>query len=517
MATKAFDWIARHAHRAPNKTAVVDLHSGRQYSYADFNRRVGRLASFLRDRHGIEKGDRVAVLCHNSTDVFEMQFACVRLGAVFLPLNWRLTVPELEFIMGDASPRVMIYDTEFAEDAIQLAEVCKLEAIIDQNGDGDDSHYERGIAEADGEVEPVELTHDDLHTVMYTSGTTGIPKGAMITHGMTFWNAINIGTITKVTKDSVNLCVLPTFHTGGLNMYANPAFHAGGSVVVMRHFDPPVALDLLTKPEAAGITHFLGVPAHFLFVQQLPPFEDADFSHLQSVGIGGAPCPVALLEAWSSRGAAMQQVYGMTETSPTALVLDSDKAVEKVGSAGLPAMHTEVRLVDENGVEVTEPEQIGEVWVRGPNVTPGYWNRPEATAEAFQDGWLKTGDAARRDADGYYFIVDRWKDMYISGGENVYPAEIENVLYQLPEIAEVAVIGIPNERWGEVGQAVIVVKDGAVLSEGDVMRHCEDRLARYKQPNSVRFVDELPHNATGKVLKRVLRDEIAADAENMGT
>jgi fatty-acyl-CoA synthase len=510
MSVKAYDWIAKHAARSPNKAALVDLHSGRTLTYAEMNSRVGRFAHYLRHDCGIKRGDRVAVLCNNSTDVFEMQFACAKLGAVFLPLNWRLTVTELEFILSDASPDVMIYDVEFRDTAIALKELCDLKAIVDQDGSGMNSDYERGIAEASGEVDALELDHDDLFAIMYTSGTTGQPKGAMITHGMVFWNAINVGTIARVTNDSVNLCILPTFHTGGLNVYANPVFHAGGTVVVMRTFDPDAALELLTKPEVAGITHFLGVPANFLFIQQLPGFETADFSHLTTLGIGAAPCPVELLKSWSKRGGLMQQSYGMTETGPIVLVLDSDKAIEKVGSTGRPVMHTEVRLVDENGSDVNEPGEIGEIWARGPNVTPGYWNRPDATANSYVDGWLKSGDAARQDEDGFYFVVDRWKDMYISGGENVYPAEVENVLYQIPGIAEVAVIGIPDERWGEVGQAVVVMKNGEAISEEDVMSHCQDKLARFKQPRSVRFVAELPHNATGKLLKRVLRDEVVA-------
>ncbi len=515
MTVKAYDWLTKHAARSPGKIALVDLHTGRSFTYAESNERVGRLAWFLRHDLQIERGDRVAVLCNNSTDVFEMQFACAKLGAVFLPINWRLTVSELEYILNDGSPNVLIYDIQFQDQAIQLKEFCGLVFLVDQDGMGEGTGYERGIAGAKGTVEAVDLNHDDLFTIMYTSGTTGMPKGAMITHGMTFWNGINVGSIARVTKDSVNLCVLPTFHTGGLNVYANPVFHAGGTVVVQRHFDPATTLDLLAKSEIAGITHFLGVPANFLFMRQLPQFEDSDFSHLTTLGIGGAPCPVQLLKDWSTRGGLMQQAYGMTETGPIVLVLDSDRAVDKVGSAGLAVMHCEVRLVDEQGTDVTAADQVGEIWTRGPNVTPGYWNRPEATAESFENGWLKTGDAARQDSDGYYFVVDRWKDMYISGGENVYPAEVENVLYQLPAVAEVAVIGLPDARWGEVGLAVIVVKAGATLSEGDVMRHRESKLARFKQPKSVRFVDELPHNATGKMLKRVLREEIVNQTEKV--
>ena len=505
MTLRAYDWLAGHAARSPNKTAMVDLHTGRSFTYAESNERVGRLAWYLRHELNVEPGDRIAVLCNNSTDVFEMQFACAKLGAVFLPLNWRLTVSELEFIMSDASPKVMIHDVEFADEAAQLKELCKVQVLVDRNGDGEGSGYELGITGAQGTVEAVELAHDDLFTIMYTSGTTGLPKGAMITHGMIFWNGVNVGNVARVTKDSVNLCVLPTFHTGALNVYANPVFLAGGTVAVMRQFDPRETLELLTKPEVAGITHFLGVPANFLFMRQLPEFEQSDFSHLTTLGIGAAPCPVELLKDWSARGGLMQQSYGMTETGPIVLVLDSESAIEKVGSTGLPVMHTEVRLVDENGKDVTDPDQVGEVWARGPNVTSGYWNRPDATADSFEGDWLKSGDAARRDADGYYYIVDRWKDMYISGGENVYPTEVENVLYQLPQIAEVAVVGFPDEMWGEVGAAVIVLKEGEELSESDVIGHCESRLARFKQPRLVQFSDELPHNATGKLLKRVLR------------
>jgi fatty-acyl-CoA synthase len=349
------------------------------------------------------------------------------------------------------------------------------------------------------------IGHDDLWVIMYTSGTTGHPKGAMITYGMTFWNVVNLTNPHRLVPGMVNLCVLPLFHTGGLNCYANPSLHMGGTNVVMRAFDPGLTLGLLQDP-AYGITHMLAVPANYLFMSQHPDFADADLTRVHVCGVGGAPTPLELIKTYAAKGKALQQGFGMTETSPVVTALTAEMAEKKIGSSGRCVMHTELRIVDEQGRTVDAPDVVGELWVKGPNVTPGYWNREDATAASFTDGWLHTGDAAYLDADGYLFIVDRWKDMYISGGENVYPAEVENVIYQLPAVAEAAVIGVPDERWGEVGEAVIVVKAGQTLDEQTVLRHCSERLARFKQPRRVRFVAEMPHNATGKILKRELRE-----------
>ena len=273
----------------------------------------------------------------------------------------------------------------------------------------------------------------------------------------------------------------------------------------MRAFEPGRPLAML-QDQDYGVTHFLAVPANYLFMSQHPDFDAADLTRLHVCGVGGAPTPVELIKIYAAKGKALQQGFGMTETSPLVTALTAEMAELKIGSSGRCAMHTELRIVDEDGQTVPEPDTVGELWVKGPNVTPGYWNRDDANASSFTDGWLHTGDAAYVDADGYVFIVDRWKDMYISGGENVYPAEVENVIYQLPGVGEVAVIGVPDERWGEVGQAVIVTKEGASLDEETVLKHCSERLARFKQPQSVRFVAEIPHNATGKILKRDLRE-----------
>jgi fatty-acyl-CoA synthase len=325
-----------------------------------------------------------------------------------------------------------------------------------------------------------------------------------------FWNCVNLGIPALISPRTVQLVVLPLFHTGGLNCYANPVLHAGGTILIMRAFDPGLALDCISDP-ALGVTHFFAVPAPYQFMMQHPKFRTADLSRLEIAGVGGAPCALAILEGWSARGVPLVQGWGMTETSPAGTMLDAADAIRKVGSAGKAMMHTAIRIVDDAGRDVPQGA-VGELLIKGPNITPGYWNRPEATAAAFTDGWLHTGDAARVDEEGFVYIVDRWKDMYISGGENVYPAEVENVLFQLPEVADAAIIGVPNERWGEVGMAIIVRKPDQPLEEGDVIRHCLGKLAKFKVPQSVAFVEALPRNATGKVLKRELRAQfVGAD------
>ncbi len=507
LAVRYYDWIAHFGRRTPDKIAVVDLAGERRFSYARFDARISYLATHLREHLDVARGDRVAVLALNTTDTLEVQFACGRLGAVMVPLNTRLTVPELEFIVGDAAPKVMIHDGDLAETALAVAKACRIAHALLLGPGGS---YEAAIAAAKPLAASEPVTLDDISTIMYTSGTTGQPKGAIITHGMTFWNCVNLGGPAYVTPSTVLLTVLPLFHTGGLNCYTNPVLHAGGTVLIMRAFDPALALRLISDP-AQGINTFFGVPSIYQFMAQHPDFERSDFSRLVIGGVGGAPMPVPLLNVWESRGVSLQQGYGMTETSPSVLVLDRDDAVRKAGSAGKPVLHTEVRVVRPDGTDVA-PGELGELWVRGPNVTPGYWNRPDANASSFTDGWLHTGDATRVDEDGFYYIVDRWKDMYISGGENVYPAEVENVLHQIAAVAEAAIIGIPDPQWGEVGLAIIAIKPGQSLTEADIHAHCSKNLARFKCPRQVRFVDALPRNATGKIHKPTLRRTFSVPA-----
>ncbi|NNE11653.1 MAG: long-chain fatty acid--CoA ligase [Ilumatobacter sp.] len=508
---RAYDWIAHHAANRPDREAIRDLGTNRSFTYAELDRRVDATAAHLASL-GIGRGDRVAVLAHNGVEFFDVQFACARTGSICVLLNWRLTVNELEYILRDSAPILLVHDTEFSDAAAELQRRCDIATLLEIDGGRPGSAYEAALADhVDERVETVELTHDDVITIMYTSGTTGLPKGAMITHGMNFWNCVNLGIPAGIGIDTVHLNILPLFHTGGLNCYSNPVLHAGGTVVILKTFDPGETLAVLGDP-AQGVTHFFGVPAPYQFMMQHPDFESTDLSRLHIAGVGGAPCALTIMERWTERGVALCQGFGMTETSPAAIFLDPSDALRKIGSTGKALLHTEFRIVDEQGDDCG-PGEVGELWVAGPHITPGYWNRPDATAEAFEGRWLKTGDAARMDDEGFVYIVDRWKDMYISGGENVYPAEVENVLYQIPGVAEAAVIGVPHDRWGEVGLAVLALAPEASVERTQVQEYCAERLAKFKVPNDIAIVDALPRNATGKVLKRELRDRfVGSDA-----
>ncbi|MCY4239879.1 MAG: long-chain fatty acid--CoA ligase [Rhodospirillaceae bacterium] len=508
MSVPYYDWAAHQADVRPDTLAILDPQTNRRLTYAQLNERATRLARWLQN-HGVERGDRIGLLACNGPETFELEFAVGKIGAVMVPLNWRLAQPELEYILRNFVPRILIYDADFCEICGALITACDIPHGLMIDVTSPDSPYDVAIASADPDPAVETLTHDDLAMIMYTSGTTGKPKGAMITHRMNLYNCINLGFSSRVTPDAVQLVVLPLFHTGGLNCYANPILHAGGQIVIMRDFEPGAALDLIDDPEMA-ITHFFAVPAHYQFMMQAPNFESTDLSRLAVCGVGGAPCALPILETWLGRGTPLVQGWGMTETSPAGTLLDIRDARRKVGSAGKGVTHTEVKIADEDGNELPRG-QTGELFIRGPNITPGYWKNPEATAAAFIDGFLKTGDAAKMDDEGFIYIVDRWKDMYISGGENVYPAEVENVIYQLPQVAEAAIIGVPDERWGEVGKAVVVIKPGQELEAQELISHCLRNMAKFKVPAFVTFTDALPRNATGKILKWELRQRFVSE------
>jgi len=520
----ASDWIAFHADRTPEKVAMIDQQTNRRISYGEMNARAGRLAAYLRDVWQIQAGDHIAILAKNCSEYFEFQFACVKLGAVMLPLNWRLAVPELSFILNDAEAKGLVYDSEFANIMPQLVDETAVEHLlrIDYGGAAPTDDKPAYAAALNTTDEPVSMnpqtTHDVPMTIMYTSGTTGRPKGVLITHGMTFWNMVNISTPALLSGHSVQYVVLPTFHTGGLNLYANPLFHHGGSNIIARAYDPGLTLKTLTDPDLA-VTHFFGVPAIYLFMSQHDDFATSDLSRIKSWGCGGAPMPAALLKTYAERGIIIQLGFGMTETSPTVFLIAKRRALVKPTSVGKPLLHTRVRVVDDNFNDVPVGE-VGEVVVSGPNITPGYWKCDEANRESFTmdahgNRWLHSGDAGMVDEEGCIYIVDRYKDMYISGGENVYPAEVEQAIFQLEAVADVAVIGVPHERWGECGKALVVTAKAQHITPEAIIEHCRQNLATFKVPLSVEFVDELPRNAAGKVLKRTLREQYGGEASKI--
>ncbi len=503
-----FDWLAKQADFRPDKTALVDAATGRRFTYSQFHLRASRFAEFVRDEWKLAPGDRVALLAHNSSDYFEILWGCAKAEVLLVCLNWRLAVPELEFIFHDATPSALIYDPTFAEAAQTIARQLGIDKVItlDNQAAPGEIAYEDALASSSGQ--PVVMRPrglDEPWHLLYTAGTTGRSKGVLQTFGMVLFNALNIGLPVDLTSADVTLNLLPCFHTGGLNLMTNPTFHVGGTAIIQKTFDPSETLRILSEEATA----FFGVASVYLILRQHHDFEKTEFRHMRSWSAGGAPIPTSLLQRYLDRGIEIQYGCGMTETGPTVFLIEKDYPRSKIGSVGKPQMHVDVRIVDRSGNDLPAGER-GELLIKGPGVTPGYWRLPEVTAQAIEDGWLHSGDVAVRDEDGYYYIVDRWKDMFISGGENVYPAEVENVLYQLSQVAEVAVIGVPDERWGEVGRAIVVLKPGESITEDEIIAHCRDHIGRYKVPRSVIFVDKLPRNPAGKVVKGELRDRFGA-------
>ncbi|MFC8718516.1 long-chain fatty acid--CoA ligase [Kitasatospora sp. NPDC057198] len=485
-------WPARRARRTPHRTALV--HEDRSTSYAELHRRSSGLAHLLHLR-GVRRGDRVAFLGPNHPAFLETLFALGQLGAVFVPLNTRLAPPELRHQLRDSGSALLL---AVRQDAALLADLSADAEVWEVEG----AEYEALLAGAPGEVPDLPVAHDDLCMIMYTSGTTGRPKGTLLTHGNIVWNSLNVVVDTDLASDEVTLVSAPLFHTAALNMTCLPTLLKGGTAVLESGFDAGRTLELV---ERLGVTCLFGVPAMYDAIAQEPGWAAADLSGLRNLMCGGAPVPARTLRAYLDRGLAFVQGYGMTEAAPGVLLLDRADALEHAGTAGVPHFFTDVRLLDPAGEEVGTGEP-GEVVVSGPNVTPGYWGLPRESADAYHDGtWFRSGDVAVRDEQGYVRLVDRLKDMIISGGENIYPAEVEDVLLEHPAVAECAVLGVPDPKWGEVGRAVVVLRPGATASAEEILAHLDGRLARYKIPKSVRFTDALPRSGAGKLLKGPIR------------
>ena len=477
-------WITKRSELSPNRIAI-DFED-QTVTYGELNERTNRAASALAS-FGVGHGDRVAVLAENRPEYVEVFFACAKLGAVVVPVSWRLSDHEIRWQLEDSSPKALITAPTWRHDTQSLEF---------------DSSYEEALAAASPEEPDDRASFDDPLMILYTSGTTGRPKGAVLSHGNFFWANLNILVAADVTRDEVSLMFLPMFHIGGWNVNTLAVFLKGGEVVLERHFDPARVNELIPKK---GVTLMMGVPATYLFMSQQPGFEEADFSSVRTMLVGGAPMPEALLQIYASRGIEIAQGYGLTETSPTSLLLSQDDAMRKLGSAGQSYFFTDTQLMDEEG-QLIDPPGTGEIVARGPNVMQGYWGRDDATSETIRDGWLRTGDVGRRDEEGFFYIVDRKKDMIISGGENIYPAEVENVLYEHPAVGEAAVIGIPDEKWGEMVHAIVVPKQGLTITEDEVLTHSRERLAKFKVPRSIEIrQDPLPRTPAGKVRKPELR------------
>ena len=501
-------WIGRRAAATPRLPAIT--FDGHTTSYGELLDRIDRLAAELA-AGGVGRGDRVGYLGLNDPMFLITLFAAARIGAVFVPLNYRLTAAELGYILADAGVHTLLADARHAavagpvltgpgvRRALALSAVPGWEPLPDLLAN-------RGRLAA-----PVHPRSGEVAVIMYTSGTTGRPKGAMLTHGNLFWNNVNALLSFDVSQDDVSLVAAPLFHIGGLNVTTLVTLQKGGQIVLMPAFDPGQALKLIAEYR---VTTMFGVPAMFLFMSQVPEFAAADLSSVRFLICGGAPVPETLISRYGQRGIAFVQGYGLTETAPLALVLRADEVSVKAGAAGHAVLPlSDVRLVDAENNPVA-PGERGEICVRGPQVMAGYWHNREATDAVIDaGGWFHTGDIGQADQDGYVYVVDRLKDMVITGGENVYPAEVEAVLYHHPAIAEVAVLGTPHEQWGEAVTAVVALNPGAALTLEELSAFARDKLAGYKIPLRLEFVDALPRNPAGKVLKYQLLEQLITPPE----
>ena len=482
-------WIAAHAAHTPHRVAL--RFEGEAITYAALAARVERLAGTLA-AHGIGHGDRIAFLGANDPAQIVLLAACTKLGAIQVPLNWRLATPELRFMLEDSGAAKLIATSEHAAQAKEAADgLCPVRDAADL-GDGG-PHNDQGC-------------ESDALLLVYTSGTTGRPKGAVLDQRALLFNALNSQHMHGFTRDDHVLTVLPLFHVGGLNIQTVPAMFAGATVTLLRRFDPAA---FLAECAASRPTVSLLVPAVMGAVVGHPAWAGADLSSLRMIGAGSSDVPLPLIAAFQDRGIPVQQVYGATETSPIAIYQLADEALAAPGSIGRPAMHCECRVVDAEGNALPAGE-TGEIQVRGPSVLRRYWNAAEATAASIRDGWFATGDVGHVDADGRWWFTDRIKHVIISGGENIYPAEVERVLRTAPGVVEGAVCGRPDPRWGEVPVAVVVAGEG--FDRAAVLTHFEGRIARFKQPRDVVVVDAMPKTALGKVQLAALRVIVAKGA-----
>ncbi|MDB5785804.1 MAG: long-chain-fatty-acid--CoA ligase [Caballeronia mineralivorans] len=504
--TCAAEWFRRRACLSPERPALT--FEGQTWSYGEMQRRIGRMSGVLK-KGGVGIGDRVAYIGFNHSEVLVMFFAAACIGAIFVPLNFRLAIPELISIIVDAKPHTLIADEHHAPivDRARDLLTCKRYLCLGPAIVGWEA-INRTVAEEATIPAPAATYPDDVVLLLYTSGTTGKPKGAKINNG-NIW-ASNVATVlaNEFNSRDVALNSAPLFHAAGLCSISLPTLMAGGHLILQRRFD---AREYLCGLEQYRVTLSIMVPAMMLFVSQQNDFESANLSALRLLSTGGAPVPEHLLRTYNARGIPVSQSYGLTESTSAATILQTDYSCAKLGSCGRASLMVDIRLVDGEGRVIAQPYVRGEICLRGPSIAMGYWNRPLETAELFdQEGWLRTGDGGYFDDEDFYYICDRIKDMIISGGENVYPSEVENVLCEHVAITEVAVIGGPDERWGERVIAIAALKLGASLSLEELVAFAQDRLARYKLPRELHLVEAMPRTTTGKIIKSELRHQFAS-------
>ena len=494
-----YDWAAKWAVYLPNKIAVKEIGSNRALSYARLNTLANLLAHHLAEKLRLQKGDRVAILAENTLEHLIFLSAAQKTGIILVPINFRLTPAEIDYLLGDSAPTAIYYQQRYFEKIAGLPNFKRATHHATLESLSTDLFLKTN--EDVSAFPNRELQPEDPVLILYTSGTTGFPKGALYTHQMMFWNSINTALRLGITDADRTLNVMPFFHTGGWNVLQTPFFHHGAYVALLAKFEPAQVLQLLASEK---VTIFMGVPTMLKMMADTPEFNVVDLSALRFIITGGEAMPLPYIKKWHEKGIPIRQGYGLTEFGPNVTSLHHTDAIRKMGSIGKPNFYIDYKIVDDNNQPVKQGD-IGELCLKGPTCTPGYWQNPEATAEAIENGWFHTGDYVREDEEGFLYVVDRKKNMYISGGENVYPAEVERLLLTHPAVKEAAVIGVPDEKWGEVGKAFIVCDTGRFVTETDIISFCRDKIAGFKIPKYVVFLDELPKNDTGKIDRKALK------------
>jgi fatty-acyl-CoA synthase len=509
----AADLMTNRARLTPAREAMLSMPDGERYTYAELNARANRLANWMRQL-GVEKGDRVSILAYNGIAYVDLFYGLAKIGAILAPLNWRLVAPELIYIVNDCRPDVLICGPEFTGVLAEMRPKIDVPTYIGVEGAEFQGalDYDAGLASAsDAEPERPDLEADDTYAILYTSGTTGRPKGAMIPHRQVLYNCLNTIASWGLTETDVSPVFTPLFHAGGLFAFFTPLFYIGGRILLFRTSDLDAIFRAILDEKCTVV---LGVPTIFRMFMDHPGFHDADFRHVRFFISGGAPLPPELVHDWlRTKGGVFRQGYGLTEVGANCFSMTDGESVQKLGSVGKPIFHSKMRLVNPHTGQDVPLGQEGELLIWGPHVCTGYWRNPEASAESLwydpetgSGPWFHTGDMARMDEDGFYYLIGRYKDMIKSGGENIYAAEVEGVLAEHPAVREAALIGMPHEKWGEVGLMVVVMEEGQTATEQELKAFCGDHLARYKIPKKVVFANALPYSPYGKVQKVKLKE-----------
>lgn len=488
------DWLKRWALYSPNRAALQCADTNRIFTYKELYERSNMLAQNLREESGIRAGDRVAMLSLNEPEYVFLFFALQRIGAILVPVNYRLSPREIDHILTDSAAKLFIAQEAYDETVSKLTarpeNTISFKSLCDKIFSSTPKH-----------LMEMESSFTSPVMILYTSGTTGAPKGALITNKMIFWNSVNTGLRLKITQDDSAIIFHPMFHTSGWNVLTTPFFHHGARILLLKKFSSEKVLEIAESEKASIL---FGVPTMMDMMARTEKFSTVKLESVRYAIVGGEPMPIPLIRTWAKKGIPIRQGYGLTEFGPNVFSLNEEDAIRKIGSIGFPNFYIDAKIMDNNQKEITSPDVVGELALRGPAVTGGYWNNAKATAEALRDGWFYTGDLVRRDEDGYFYVVGRKKDMFISGAENVYPAEIEQFLRTHSAIREIAVVGVKDERWGEVGKAFYSTNSGAPLTDDELQQFCLGNLAKYKIPKSFVHLKELPKGESGKILKRAL-------------